>query len=281
MASPDFSDLVASGGSGIEDAIGDLIRVEAERWIEGADPRKVEAARAALAERMLARHARAMMAGARKVLDAAGPEGVRAKAEGRVPAVPPTHAIAALLAKDPRLATTVRRVGGLYADPSRFFTAARASEMAVLSKIQGAISEGMRQGKARTTVRDVVARLGRWSKDYADNVVQTTTATAYTDGVLAQAEDPDVREAVVGMEIVGPKDGDTRANHRKAVGWRAALDDPRWGWMRPPLGFRCRHSLNFITREYAERRGWLDRAGNLKRVEIPEGAGPDEGFRVR
>jgi SPP1 gp7 family putative phage head morphogenesis protein len=150
----------------------------------------------------------------------------------------------------------------------------------VLSKVQGALASALKEGIAEPTVRDVVQELTGWSRGYSTTVARTNTMTAYGDGAFDVAKDPDVADLVVGFEVVGPTDGDARPNHRALVGFRAAVDDPRWASPRTPLGFNCRHSMRPIDRFRASRAGWLDSAGKLKRVEPRSGAGPDPGFRA-
>lgn len=269
-------------------AIRSMIEAAASRALLGvAGAEDMAAALKAFRSGLEARRLEATLLGAEATVKAA--ERVAARegldlptimADGALPEVAPTRAVAAILRRTPRLVRTARQVSALYRPGVGGFGAVHAAEITVLQRVQGAIAEALKSGATVPTVRDVVRELGDWTRGYAETVARTNMMTAYADGEFAQVNDPDIADLIVGFEIVGPTDGDARPNHAKAVGWRAEASDPRWSFMRTPLGYKCRHSVRAIDRFQAERSGWLDGAGRLRRQDIPSGAGPDRGFRA-
>lgn len=192
-----------------------------------------------------------------------------------------TRAVESMLAREPRLARTAAQVADLYAH-GKVFALAKSSSLVVTQKVHGAIVAALESGAPSEVASKVIAELGPWSKSYAETGLRTNVMTAYSDGQDGQARAPGIRDVMVGFEIAGPgrEDPDTRHNHAAAVGWRASVDDPRWKTMKTPLGFNCRHSRALVDVFRAARNGWLDASGRLVPVDIPAGAGPDEGFRA-
>jgi hypothetical protein len=186
--------------------------------------------------------------------------------------------VAAILRREPRLAKTYQQVAMLYSRENAF-AAVRAVDITTAARVQGAIAEALKQGVPSIQASEVIQGLTDWTAAYSDNVFRTNAATAYSDGMRAQVDDPDVRAIMVGVEVLHPVDGDTRPNHAPIAGFRMSLDDPRLRRLSPPYGYQCRGSLNFIDRAYAEGQGWLDERGNLEHMEIPAGFYVDPGFR--
>lgn len=259
-----------------------MIQATVDRWTSGFTEAGFDATEA-LAVTLSRRMSEAAMMGARTLLKAYDAtlkaHGVPVPAHGfSVAPVGADRATAAVVAKEPRLARTAEEVRTLYAK-GNVFALAKSSDVLVTQKVQGAIAAALESGAPRDVAAKVIADLGPWSRSYADTVLRTNLSTAYCDGQDAQANAPGIREVMVGYEIAGPTDEDARPNHRKAVGWRAAVEDPRWAMMKTPLGYNCRHSRVLIDVFRAHRNGWLDATGRLARVDIPQGAGPDAGFR--
>ena len=76
------------------------------------------------------------------------------------------------------------------------------------------------------------------------------------------------------------RDTHTRPNHMAANGFIAAIDDPEWDRVSPPLGFRCRCAKSLVTRSQLRRLGLLREDGTVI-THRPRGfgaAGPDPGF---
>lgn len=284
---PALSAILAQDPRTLTEAIRGMIEGAARFALEGADASAMDEALKKFATTLAGKRAEAMMAGAESTIRAAervarnaGADLPTIMASGELPAVAPTRAVEAILRRTPRLAKTSRQVAMMYQhDVADAFGAVKAARVEVLQKVQGAIAEGLKQGVPTPTVSDVVKDLGDWSRGYANTVTQTNLTSAYTDGAFAGARDPDVADLVVGMEIVGPTDEDARPNHKALVGFRAAVDDPRWATLRPPLGYNCRHSLRPVDRFRASRAGWLDANGDLRRMETPRGGHADPGFR--
>lgn len=282
----DAQRLQAQSAADLAADIQALVRAAVDRWTggyveSGFDP--VEAIASTLSKRL----SESAMLGARTVLSAYDaalraysiPVPVSTTSKQTVRPVGPDRAVAALIEREPRLARTAADVARLYST-EKVFALAKSTSLVVTQKVHGVIVATLEGGVPSEVAEKVIADLGPWSKAYASTVLQTNLMTAYSDGQDGQARAPGVRDVMVGYEIAGPKDGDARPNHAKAVGWRAAVDDPRWAYMKPPLGFNCRHSRVLIDVFRAARNGWLDANGRLIPVEIPNGAGPDAGFRA-
>lgn len=210
-----------------------------------------------------------------------------------LPDVPFREAINDILEREPRLAPGWRRTQEVYT--SGGFAAARAASEQIAAKIQEIVETATRRGTSQDLVerrilaalrsgdeaaaRDLGINPAGWSRAYADTVFRTLTASSYARGRREQAEDPAIRRVMGGWRYAAVHDGDARPNHLKADGVVAAFDDPIWEQLSPPLGYRCRCSLEIVTRAELRARGVIDRAGNvLTYVSAPDGAGPDPRF---
>jgi hypothetical protein len=275
----------ASVPPALSDAIDGLIHATVDKWTKGFSVQGYDST-LALAQALGATMSDAAMTGASAVLkayDAARKGAGWPVAESisgglDVAVVPPTEAIRALLAREPRLAASAAEVSRLY-NTERVFSAAKAIETTVLEKVQGAIVEALRSGVTEDVAGRVVAELADWKVGYSNTVFRNAAMQSYADGETATAKLPGVRDVIVGATYAGPTDDDARPNHKALVGFRAPIDDPRWKQIGPISGHNCRHSKVLIDVFHAERSGWLDAVGNLKHMEIPAGGGPDEGFR--
>lgn len=205
-----------------------------------------------------------------------------------VPNVPFVEAIEDLLFREPRLAKSAEEVARLYST-ERVFAMARAAEGNVDDRIakfrtewvQRRLAEGIEEGKGIVEMTEAMKELAPWTDAYAGTVYRTNVSNAYTEGRFKQAEDPEVKDIMPAMEIVGIADAEERPNHRAARGMIAATNDSIWDRLKPPLGFQCRHGVRMVSRFELERRGMIDKNGNVTRYEPPgfENARPDEGFR--
>jgi hypothetical protein len=83
------------------------------------------------------------------------------------------------------------------------------------------------------------------------------------------------------MEFYALDDARVRPHHKAADGLIAAVDDPIWDTFKPPLGYRCRCSVNFVSVFELEDRG-LIKNGKVVRYLPPSFAfaRPDENFKV-
>lgn len=197
-----------------------------------------------------------------------------------VPSVPFEEAVASILSRRPELKGAYRAATATYT-PDRAFTMARAAREEQLVRVRDAIGAALRDGATLNEARKAVAGLGDWSAAYAETVYRNAVTTAYADGRLAQARDPDVQLVAPAVAFMAVHDADVRPNHLAADGVVAGPDDPVWATLRPPLGHRCRCGLRLVDRVEAERLGVLDDAGRVRPATVPPGAGPDPGFGRR
>lgn len=189
----------------------------------------------------------------------------------------PWDAIEALLAREPVLAETADEV--MRAVDNGSFAALGAATQHVAEVVRDKIVSGMSEGKSRDEIAQEITGDTGWSDAYAQTVYRTNVTRAYSDGVKAMASKPELSGAIVGYQFSATMDSDTRPNHAAANGFTALSHDPAWHTLEPPLGFNCRCRLLALTRQEAQRRG-ID-LSEVSRVPIPEGAGPDEGFKRR
>ena len=68
-------------------------------------------------------------------------------------------------------------------------------------------------------------------------VVRTNAATSYAAGRFREAEAMDAEGILSGLRYVAVLDSNVRPNHRAAHGVVAAVDDPIWNKISPPMGF--------------------------------------------
>jgi SPP1 gp7 family putative phage head morphogenesis protein len=121
----------------------------------------------------------------------------------------------------------------------------------------------------------------QWTRSYAENVFRTTGATCYSAGRFKQLSDPDVKHTIPGLQFSAVRDADVRPNHAAAHGLIAAVDDPIWQRLSPPLGFNCRCDLVLKDRFELQKHGLLDKNGQVIRY-LPYSyseAHPDPGFQ--
>ena len=203
--------------------------------------------------------------------------------------VPFTEAVDAVLSRYPVVARGWRAARDAY--QSGAYALARSSNEVVTKHIRGVIVNAIGAGRPRDRViDDIVEALGQrrygepqasYVSAYADTVFRTNTTTAYAEGRFEQARDPEVAPFVGAFRYDATLDGDVRANHRAADGFVAAVNDPAWNVLRPPLGYNCRCALGIVTTEQAKRAGVIDADGSVVYASaLPRGAGPDAGFRA-
>lgn len=197
-----------------------------------------------------------------------------------VPGVPFEEAVEDILQREPRLERTAAEVARLYST-ERAFALARSAEQVITERVQKELAGGISTGITADDIEKAIQGIGNFTRAYADTVFRTNASTAYTNGRFEQASDPDVSDVIVAFEFVGIRDAFERPNHAAADGLIAAPSDPIWKLLRPPLGFNCRHTLHFISRFEAERRGlWQnDRFVPYYPPTISQ-ARPDVGFRA-
>jgi SPP1 gp7 family putative phage head morphogenesis protein len=194
--------------------------------------------------------------------------------------VPFRRAIEDLVSREPRLVADREELSRLY-QSERVFGLARSADLTITQRVQDLLREAMEKagpGVDATTV--AIQSAGDFARAYAETVLRTNFATAYSDGRITKAMEPAVRAVTPALRFTAIRDSRVRHNHLAADGLVAAPDDPVWDSLRPPLGYLCRCRLDLVSVEEAERMGILDRAGNVRPARIPQGAYPDPGFRV-
>lgn len=183
-------------------------------------------------------------------------------------------AVEALLSRNALLAPLAGSISDIVEKGGIAF--ANAADEQVTARARDAIASSIAQGMGQ---QEAVRRLREstsWSDAYAQTAYRTVALTSYSDGLKRQAADPRLGGAIAGWRYSATLDRDTRPNHGACDGVVAALDDPVWEIITPPLGFNCRCALIPIARQEAERR-WP--GGVIPPARIPSGGGPDPGFR--
>jgi len=191
-----------------------------------------------------------------------------------VPDVGFDSAVASILSRHPILARTGIAVAKAY---ERWgFAAARSVDDAVTSRLQRFIAKLANEGAPVPTAKAAIAEMTGWSKAYSQTVYRTNLTTAYTAGEFQEMRKPGVSKFMLGFQVIGSRDADTRRgrakedggeNHLAAVGLVAPTEDAIWRTHTTPYGYNCRHSMRPVTKFEAKRKGWLDANGNLRRVE--------------
>lgn len=284
--------LLSSSAAPLERA---LSRVEVAR-IRGDDKGRERAEREL--GRLLAdlQGAADLLGRRRLLLEAQAATGRKAFADevrGFVPAVPFGEAAEDVLRRYPVLAPGWRATASAY--EAGGFAAARAASALVAERIQEVIVRAVNQGTIQWQAeRAIVAALetgadlaldvgidpAGFTRAYSETVFRTNVASAYARGRIEQAQDPAFRSAIGAWRFVTAGDEDTRGNHAAADGLVAALDDPVWSELRPPLGYNCRCALELVPRAEALAAGAIDPAGNVIPARVPPGATADRGFRA-
>ena len=166
------------------------------------------------------------------------------------------------------------------------FALVRAADLAVTKAVQDVIARATAEGKPIKTVEGAMEALdASFTPAYSKLVFQNATTRAHAAGRQRQARE---LPGVVGLEYLATRDADVRANHLAADGVIAAVDDPTWNRISPPLYHGCRCAQRLVMRVEALRLGielderglvayptipgqWRGRPG-----DVPPGAGPDE-----
>ena len=197
-----------------------------------------------------------------------------------VPGITFEEAVEDMFKRDPRLARSAAEVSRLYST-QKVFAMARSAEIVVTRRAQEEIVKWLGGGDPAIAITKTLEQIGPFSRAYADTVYRTNVATAYSEGRIQQAEDPDVSEVIVGFRFEGVNDAFTRENHRAGFGSVAATDDPVWKLRKPPLGYNCRCALEFVSVYEAERLGLWKNGKLTPYYAAPLSKWfPDPGFKV-
>lgn len=203
------------------------------------------------------------------------------------------EAVADLIEREPRLAPGWEATQATYIDGG--FAAARAASERIAEHVQKTVDTAIRRGTSQELVENRILQALRtaspaeaeaagidpagFTRAYADTVFRTLSASSYARGRRAQAQDPAIRRSVAGWRFTSAGDEDVRHNHQAADGLVAHFDDPVWKQLAPPLGYRCRCSLEMVPTVELRMEGLADAAGNMTgRAAIPAGASADAGF---
>ena len=205
--------------------------------------------------------------------------------EYAVPVVPFEEAIEDILNRHPAVREGWEATRDYYLDGG--FAIARSSSEEVTKHVQGQIKRAMQGGQTgQDAITGILRKLRgqddeRWTfgGSYAETVYRTNVASSYTRGRLEQARDPVFRRQVAAWEFRTYPGPDVRENHAAMRGVVAAIDDPIWRTMAPPLGYNCRCSLEFVSFREARKFGAVDEEGSMVPAKIPAGAFPDPGFK--
>ncbi len=203
-----------------------------------------------------------------------------------LPNVPFEQAIRDLVQRRPVLAIGWQAAQEAYAQGS--FALARAASQQVSARVQKQVASALRRGATQQEAEQAILRALRtggegfgFTRAYAETVFRTVVSTSYAAGRHQQAQDPDVRQRVLGWRYNAILDPDVRDNHRHNDNLVAHFDDPIWNTHSPPQGYNCRCALEMVPAREIKKRGLADENGNMSAtVQPPAGGGPDEGFVV-
>jgi SPP1 gp7 family putative phage head morphogenesis protein len=187
------------------------------------------------------------------------------------------EAVTDLITREPRLAESAAEVSRLYS-MDHTFAMARSAEQSITERAQKAIEKFLTDHTPAEALSKSIQEIGGFSQAYGDTVFRTNVATAYNQGRIDQASDPDLADIIVGFRYEGIADARTRSNHRAGFGTVASTTDDLWKTFRPPNGYNCRCSLEYVSRFEAERLGlWKD--GKLIPSYSSSNLKPDPGFK--
>lgn len=218
-----------------------------------------------------------MVARAAMWLDLKGPQPIAYAADedpGDVPAVLPESAIEDLIARVPELQSSAEEVRKAYGE-RHAFAAAYSPSLEVAGRVQKAIRHGLETGETVGSIIDRVEGIGKWTRAYADTVVQTNATGAYAAGRLKEAEKMQALGLIAALEFKSVLHPTTRPNHAAAHNVIASVDDPIWERLSPPLGYQCRCALFPIDKNQIPKH-LFSKTGALLRARVPAGAGADE-----
>ncbi|MGB1016982.1 MAG: hypothetical protein ACPG4T_22785, partial [Nannocystaceae bacterium] len=114
------------------------------------------------------------------------------------------EAIRDMVKREPRLAQDAQRVAQVMRQGG--FAAARSADVKLTKRVQAEIVKMEKSGASTRSASKVVQRMTGWTQAYADTVVETNAATAYSAGRMDQARRPAVRSVAPAFELIGPKD---------------------------------------------------------------------------
>lgn len=150
------------------------------------------------------------------------------------------------------------------------------ARLAVIRILQAGSTVAEASRIIREAQADEVRSLGISAGDhnYIDTVVRTNVATAYGHGRWEAVNSDSVRALRPYLQYWTARDDRVRQSHRLLHGLVFVTGSEIASQVAPPNGYRCRCAMT--TR--SERQ--LERLGLEVTYELPEGAGPDEGWEA-
>lgn len=184
-----------------------------------------------------------------------------------VPRVPFEDAIADLLDRMPVairdvLGPKAEQIAAVYSERHAFALAKVADER-VTNRIQQILIRALERGVPTAKVVSRVMEEGEDFTDaYAETVVRTNLATAYSAGRFREAADPDIRDEFPAFEYQAISDSRVRQgrrqdggeNHLALDGFVARTTWGGWSTWAPPNGYACRCALRLVGLDELERR---------------------------
>ncbi len=139
---------------------------------------------------------------------------------------------------------TAQAISRLYSEGTNV-AFVRAAEAEVTKRAQKLIFEMIREGAPEvdagrrivTSVNEVRKRTKEWTQSYARMVFRTNVNTSVSAGRFRQMRDPAIKRIMPAMEFNDVGDSDTRPNHHAADEVIMQVDDSRWNFLAPPLGY--------------------------------------------
>lgn len=131
---------------------------------------------------------------------------------------------------------------------TRAFTVARLAVDAHVEIVRRQVEKAQRDGWTRESFKAElresmttagVSPLNDW---HAETIIRTNTATAHSQGRVAQQTTPAMLSVFQYWEYDAVTDKTTRNTHKAANGVSARVDDPIWRTAYPPAGYSCRCS---------------------------------------
>lgn len=194
--------------------------------------------------------------------------------------VPFGEAISDLLSRESILEQDALELARRYTT-DHVFGLARATDLVVTQRVKEILRSAFATTKDdAVAVQKAIEQAGDFSSAYADTVFRTNASTSFTNGRLEKAAQPHIRAVIPALRFTTARDGEVRKSHKAAEGLMAAPDDPVWAFLKPPLGYRCRCRLDYMSVEDCRAAGILLKDGSVRPAKIPNGAHPDPGFRI-
>lgn len=153
-------------------------------------------------------------------------------------------------------------------------------------EVKKALEQGTTVAEFKDTMNGFLEQKGYEgiSNFQADNIFRTNIQTAFQVGHYEQMTEPMVKKLRPYWQYDAVNDRSTRPTHRAMDGKVFEADSPIWDTWYPPNGFRCRCSVNTLSKRQVEERGFNVEEEVPNAVELPTGEFvnvlPDPHFAV-